>query len=412
MGQDLIGHKIGQLEIVERLGEGTSTTTFAALDGGGKRVVVKRLLDDLARRGKETAERFLRTSELEGRIRIRKHLAKVTGARRAPEGIFLTREFVEGRPLTEYVKAKELGSLDKDRVAEGICDAVRALSSRGVVHGGIHPGNVIIQPDGRVRVTDFALTRAVLMSGVEAVYPMDALRYLAPEQWKGESCGVQSDIYSVGHILLLLDMGKPLFSAQDWEGLQNEVRTGCKVACSVVAAAIDPNPKKRYEDIGELRKRIRARQATQEEPDSASTGQPVPETPPADERPSPSDPCDEARPRPVLEKPGALAAIFDVSSGEDLMAKRPPKPWRLPPSHKVEQRPLQLTNSGPGTLRLCVKGFGEGLSVSPEELTIPAGRIASIIVRVAPDSAPFMNLVFQWSEIEGNKSLQIKVFRG
>jgi serine/threonine protein kinase len=452
----MIGLKIGSYQIVEKLGSGTSATAYLARDSRGKQAVVKRLREPLAV-NQAIVERFLAAAEASARIRIRKHVATVLVRRTSAEGVLLLRQYVQGRPLSHYVRAGRLAELNSDQLARDICDGLRAMASRDVVHGGIHPDNVIVGPDGRAKLTDFGTGLAYLIGKVPQAYPAEALRYLAPEQWRGERGTSRSDIYSLGVIIALLDHGKAIFDGKDYAQLKAQVSAGHKVSCPVLAAALHANPAKRYPAVDKLRSRLadRAGAAKKREPAPSKTERPEKPKPTkpkpraakpgpvqskpgvAKPRPGPGKPKSQAvkpRPakpglRPAKPKPqpakttpagpakaapgkaGWLSSLVDRVAAKDLLENIPPKPWFIPRSDCRQQRPLRAANGGPGNLTLSVSCVGKGVSASPDRLVIPPGRVSWIVVDVEPDSDMFANLLFKWKQGKTEKQVVIKIVR-
>ena len=381
----MIGFKIGSYEIIEPLGQGTSAMAWLARDDRGKPAVAKRLLDPLAAEP-VAVERFLSAVDQSSKIRMHKHVATVLARKQCSDGVFLLRQFVEGESLTRYAEQGKLATLDRDQIARDLCDAVRALASRGVVHGGFHPGNVIIQPDGRVKVTDFGIHAAMLLRDAPRSCPLDPLAYLAPEQWRGAEATAQTDIYSVAAIIHLVDRGIPVFRGSDWTQLKQAILAGRSNACPVLAAALDNEPERRYPRIEELGGRLADR----------NVGFDAPPLPPPPLPPPPA---------------GTLAWIFDVKEQRNLLETTPPKPWKVARDGRRQQRPLQVSNSGSGNLELSVSCTGAGLSASPSHLTVSPGQMGAVIVRLEPDSTEFANLIFRWNERDGEKMVVVKIIR-
>ena len=389
----MIGLKIGSYQILEELGSGTSATAYLARDSRGKRMVAKRLRDLLAS-NRTIVERFLAAAEASARIRIRKHVAAVLVRRTSAEGVLLFREYVEGRPLSDYVRAGKLAELDGDQLARDICDGLRAIASRDIVHGGIHPGNVIVGPDGRAKLTDFGIGLAHLMAEVTQAYPAEALGYLAPEQWGGERGTTRSDIYSVGAIIALLDHGRAIFDGKDYAQLKAQISAGRKLSCPVLSAALHANPARRHPTVEKLRDSLAQR--------AAATKRPKPAKPKR-------KPAKTAKAAPG--KAGWLSSLFDRVAGRDLLESFPPKPWFIPPSSHRQQRPLRAANGGPETLTLSVSSVGKGVSASPSRLAIDPGGAAWTVVNVEPGSDTFVNLLLKWKQGRTEKQVVIKVVR-
>jgi hypothetical protein len=131
---------------------------------------------------------------------------------------FLTMEYVDGEDLASLLR--RIGRLPRakaDQVARQLCAGLAAAHDRGVLHRDLKPSNVMIDGDGRVRITDFGLAvRAGDDTGGVAGTPA----YMSPEQFDGKPVTAQSDLYSLGLVLYEIYTGKRAFEAAtfvDWK---------------------------------------------------------------------------------------------------------------------------------------------------------------------------------------------------
>lgn len=115
---------------------------------------------------------------------------------------YLVMELVPGQPLSSIIEHEQV--LSPDRTLSIIAQTARALSvahAQGLVHRDIKPGNLLIMPDGRVKVTDFGIARlADQVPLTQTGQVMGTAQYLAPEQATGQTATGASDIYSLGVI--------------------------------------------------------------------------------------------------------------------------------------------------------------------------------------------------------------------
>ncbi len=161
-------------------------------------------------------------------------------------------EFVSGGNLRE-VLARHRDGLplpEALRVFHAIADGLRAAHEAGVVHRDMKPENVLIEPDGTARVTDFGL--ALPLDGPEARLTrlgaaVGTLEYMAPEQSTGQTLDERADIYSLGAMLYELLTGRVPRGSFDPPHL---VRPGVPVSVSMATMrALRPTPAERFESI-------------------------------------------------------------------------------------------------------------------------------------------------------------------
>jgi eukaryotic-like serine/threonine-protein kinase len=204
----------------ELLGRGGMSEVYRGFDVRLRRpVAIKRLRSDVANNPVFRA-RFRREAEAAGRLH---HSAIVaiydTGEERdatGPSIPFIVMELVEGRTLRDELH--EAGKLPVVRALEvtaAVLDALACSHAAGIIHRDVKPANVMLSNTGDIKVADFGIARpasettgTVTLAGTVMGTP----QYLSPEQGRGETVDVRSDIYSVGCMLFELLVGEPPFS--------------------------------------------------------------------------------------------------------------------------------------------------------------------------------------------------------
>lgn len=438
----ILGLKISGYEIVEELGSGTSTTTYRASNDQGKSIAVKRLNDSLAK-DESIVAKFLNASELSSQVRMKKFIAVISSQKKSPEGVFLLRGYVDGRPLSHYIQEDSLDQLDAYQISCDLCDGVRAMASRGVVHGGIHPNNVIITTTGRAVITDFGISACRIQGTIEAGYATSALKYLAPEQWQGESPESRADVYSVGLIVAMLRSGAELFQADDYQSLKTEIQAGAKVDCQVIAPAIHPKPARRYPDVSKFRSGLEGIYQTSDEPiiddkikieEERVRQQKMKEEKREQERLAEKKREQERHRKREEEakielekdrqsqddqkppgwsrkgqKTGSLNAIYDLSDGgTDILTKPSPHRITISRNGRTQTRAFQLLNKGDGSLHVSATCNGKGISINNGEVEIPTGQMFPVIITLKPNSEEWVNVLFQWLERTEQCKVELK----
>jgi eukaryotic-like serine/threonine-protein kinase len=192
----------GRYRLEERIAAGGMGTVHAATDERlHRRVAVKLLKDDLAH-----DERFVARFEREARAAAALSHPNVAGVFDYGEDggtRFIVMELAPGRDLARVLR--EEGPLSPDRaraIGSQLCAALAHAHAAGLVHRDVKPANVIVADDGRVKVTDFGIARAVGDSTLTATGSvLGSAHYMAPEQASGSPVTAAADVYSAGIVL-------------------------------------------------------------------------------------------------------------------------------------------------------------------------------------------------------------------
>lgn len=128
---------------------------------------------------------------------------------------YFTMAYVAGISLDQMLRDRPLPPQKAVEIVRAVAEAISYAHERGVVHRDIKPSNILLDIDGRPRVTDFGLAkRADIDTGLTASgVPVGTPPYMSPEQASGAKVGASSDIYSLGALLYCLLTGRPPFQA-------------------------------------------------------------------------------------------------------------------------------------------------------------------------------------------------------
>src|SRR5215212_6606180 len=127
---------------------------------------------------------------------------------------YIAMELIRGRTLKDVIR--ERGPAPPEAAVDVVLQILRAARyahQRGIVHRDIKPQNVMIDEEGRVKVTDFGIARAGASDMTETGSVMGTAQYLSPEQAQGRPVDARSDLYSIGVVLYELLCGVPPFDA-------------------------------------------------------------------------------------------------------------------------------------------------------------------------------------------------------
>jgi len=197
----------GRYRVVSRVGSGGMAEVYCAEDTQlGRRVAVK-LLHERFAADEEFVERFRREASSAASL-SHANIVSVYDRGEWEGTYYIAMEYLDGRSLDSIVR--EESPLDPSRaieITEQVLRAARFAHKRGVVHRDLKPHNVIIDEEGRVKVTDFGIARAGASEITQTGSIMGTARYISPEQAQGQPTGPSSDLYSIGIMLYELLTG-------------------------------------------------------------------------------------------------------------------------------------------------------------------------------------------------------------
>ena len=213
--QASITDRIDQFDIYEPVGSGGMGCVYRGRDRILGRVVAVKVLAEPMVRNPLLLERFGREARLAAQVN-HPNVAKVFGNGLWKGTPYIAMEFVPGRNLAQIIKDE--GRLPISRAWDMIhqaAEALRAADRQGVVHRDIKPANLMVDLEGRVKVTDFGVSRHVTIDpGVtDAGTIVGTPAYMAPEQAMGKTVDCRSDIYALGMTLYQMLSGRPPLKA-------------------------------------------------------------------------------------------------------------------------------------------------------------------------------------------------------
>jgi serine/threonine-protein kinase len=202
----------GRYRIVRKLGTGGMANVYLAEDEVlGRRVAIK-ILNDRHAGDDQFVERFRREAKNAASL-SHPNIVSIYDRGEAEGTYYIAMEYLDGRSLKELIVARGPApvqiSID---YARQILAAIRFAHRHGIVHRDIKPHNVLVDAEGRLKVTDFGIARAGTSQMTEAGSIIGTAQYLSPEQAKGAPVDQTSDLYSVGVVLYELLTGVVPFS--------------------------------------------------------------------------------------------------------------------------------------------------------------------------------------------------------
>ncbi|MDO9555994.1 MAG: Stk1 family PASTA domain-containing Ser/Thr kinase [Coriobacteriia bacterium] len=199
--------------VTERIGSGGMAEVYKAQDEVLGRTVAVKVLHARYATEPNFVARFRQEAQAAANLQ-HPNIVNIYDWGREDETYFIVMEFVKGTDLKAIVQQQ--GPLDPIRAAEyavQVCSALAEAHGYDVIHRDIKPHNIVITPDGAVKVMDFGIARAGNTSMTQTGSVLGTAQYISPEQAQGRPLGPSSDLYSLGVTLYELVTGRLPFDA-------------------------------------------------------------------------------------------------------------------------------------------------------------------------------------------------------
>jgi serine/threonine-protein kinase len=268
-----IGTQLGSHEITGLLGKGGMGEVYRARDLKLKREVAIKILPDEFSRDADRVSRFQREAEVLASLN-HPNIAAIYDLAEAIGTRFLVLELVEGETLADRIARGPISADETLDIAKQIAEALEAAHERGIIHRDLKPANVKLTPDGKVKVLDFGLAKAMegaptnemasnsptLLSGTMGGMLIGTAAYMSPEQAAGKSVDKRADIWSFGVVLWEMLAGEQLFKGETVSHILASVlkdepdlsRVPLK-SRRLLQRCLEKDTRKRLRDIGEAR---------------------------------------------------------------------------------------------------------------------------------------------------------------
>jgi serine/threonine protein kinase len=209
---NLLGNRY---QILEKVGEGGMAQVYRGMDVKLNRPVAIKILYEHLANDRDFLRRFKQEAKAAAKL---SHPAIVNVYDEGEEeGLhYIVMEYVDGFTLKDIILREEhLKPEEAVRIALQICDALMHAHGQNVIHRDIKPHNIIVSPEGRVKVTDFGLARAATDATITYGKSLfGSVYYSSPEQARGSSADLKTDIYSLGIVLYEMLTGVVPFSGE------------------------------------------------------------------------------------------------------------------------------------------------------------------------------------------------------
>jgi serine/threonine-protein kinase len=373
----------GRYKLAAKLGSGGMSTVYLAKDGTLDRDVAVKVMHREMSEQPDQLERFRQEARAVAKL-SHPNVVAVIDAGEDGGHPYIVFEYVEGETLKQRIA--RVGALDPQEALAYAIEIARGLTvahARNMVHRDIKPQNVLIDAEGRAKLTDFGISRQLEQDGMTATgRVLGTTDYVAPEQAMGHPVDQRSDIYSLGVVLYEMLVGQVPFQADSQVGVAmkhvNEELPDVQqrrpelsaAAALVVERATTKDPAERYQRVGEMiddlstALEVEAARAGGATGEATSVLDAVP--PPQRKLSGPGRRSWAAILLLVLVAGGALAAVFLISEGGGGGGALKDKGSTVAISAATDYDPQGDEEEDPGTVSLTVDGNPSSTAWSTE----------------------------------------------
>jgi eukaryotic-like serine/threonine-protein kinase len=274
-----IGTRLEHYEIVDTIGAGGMGEVYRARDTKLGRDVAFKVLPDLYASDPDRLSRFQREAQLLASLN-HPNIAQIYGVVESAGTRGIVMELVQGETLQTRLKRGPVPPEEALRIATQVAEGLEAAHDNGIVHRDLKPGNIMVSVEGHVKVLDFGLAKALEAQAGDLNFSnsptvlsrdntqtnvvMGTAAYMSPEQLRGRTADVRSDIWAFGCVVYEVLCGQQTFSGEtmtdliagivraepEWNLLPSATPAALR---SVLARCLEKDRRRRYHAIGDVR---------------------------------------------------------------------------------------------------------------------------------------------------------------
>lgn len=205
----------GRYEILEKIGSGGMSVVYKAKCHTLNRLVAIKVLKEEFASDENFVSKFKMEAQAAARL-SHPNIVNVYDVVDEENLHYIVMELIEGITLKSYIEKKKLlDSKEAIGIAIQVAQGIAAAHEQHIIHRDIKPQNMIISKDGKVKVADFGIARAVSSQTVNSSAAVGSVHYISPEQARGGYCDERSDIYSFGITLYEMVTGRVPFEGDN-----------------------------------------------------------------------------------------------------------------------------------------------------------------------------------------------------
>ncbi len=253
--------------VTEKIGSGGMADVYSAVDDVLGRAVAVKVLNPTYARDPEFVARFRQEAQAAANLTSPNIVNMYDWGKEGEDTYYIVMEYVRGTDLKALVRTS--GAIPSGDVAAYGAQVAAALSvahGYGIIHRDIKPQNLVLMPDGTVKVMDFGIARAVDTLATQTGSVLGTAQYISPEQAQGRELTPATDLYSLGVVLYELACGRVPFEGDSPVSIAlkhvNEVPVPptqmnphvTPELETVILKAMAKDPSQRYSSADEMRK--------------------------------------------------------------------------------------------------------------------------------------------------------------
>ena len=213
--------KLGKYQLTGVLGEGAMGVVYKGIDPVIRRTVavkaIRKQLFDASTANLSVAQRFRNEAQAAGRL-SHPGIVGVYEYGEDDGDAYIAMEYVEGVSLSQLMNnGSRMPESDVLSLMVQLLDALHYAHQRGVWHRDVKPNNIVVTPEGQLKVTDFGIARIESNEATQLTVLLGSPGYIAPERYTGEAPDWRVDIFSCGVLLYHLLTGRPPFTGSEAE---------------------------------------------------------------------------------------------------------------------------------------------------------------------------------------------------